>query len=197
MKSRLLPLVVLAFGAIFPQGLAAQTSSAPGPVDCSLKADQLDALLALPLMSFDQDQSGGWRELQNKGCVLTAAMLIDAYLLDAPEELKTIHREDLYFHAGQLYAMAGLRKLAVRRILRSLNLHEGADEDIAWNAYALATVAFLQGDHEELAHRRQLLASAKSTRENGINLGVVDGLARCFDKPYSEAYSASCRIPAK
>ncbi|MEM1246425.1 MAG: hypothetical protein AAGK22_08635 [Acidobacteriota bacterium] len=27
------------------------------------------------------------------------------------------------------------------------------------------------------------------------NLDVVDGLLRCFDRPYAEAYGASCRRP--
>jgi hypothetical protein len=190
-------LAVLLLGAAYASSQTTQAHSVRGPADCSIKPDQLDALLALPFLSFDQDHTGGWRELQNKGCELTAAMLIDTYLVDAPEEMKIIKQEGLYFHAGQLYGMAGLRKLAVRRILRSLNLHEGANEDLAWNTYVLSTVAFLQGDREELAHQRQLLASAKPTRENKINLSVIDGLVMCFDKSYNEAYSTTCRAPIK
>ena len=197
MNFKILALVILLTGATCTFSQTPPAASTPVSTDCTLKPDQLDALLALSLMSFDQDHAGGWRELQSKGCELTAAMLIDSYVVDAPEELKMIQWEGLYFHAGQLYAMAGLRKLAVRRMLRSLNLHEGTDEDIAWNTYVFATVGFLQGDREELAHQRLVLASAKPTRENKINLRVVDGLVRCFDKPYSDAYSMSCRTPLK
>lgn len=197
MSFKILALVILLCGATCILGQANPVASPSVHADCALKPDQLAALLDLPLMQFDQDHTGGWRELQHKGCELEAAMLIDAYVIDAPEELKIIQLEGLYFHAGQLYGKAGLKKLAVRRMLRSLNLHEGTNEDLAWNTYVLATVAFLQGDREELAHQRQLLASAKPTRENKINLGVVDGLAKCFDKSYDEAYFTGCRAPAK
>ena len=175
--------------------LFAQASFSHGN-ECSLSPDQLNTLLGLPFMKFDQDQSGGWRAVSNHGCELTAAMLIDTYVADAPSELTVTEREDLSFHAGQLYGMAGLNKLAARRMVRSLNLHEGADTELAWNAYVLATVAFLQGDREELLHQRQLLAAAKPTTGNKMNLAVVDGLIQCFDKPYKYAYS-SCRPSAK
>ena len=138
-------------------------------------------------MKFDQDHSGGWRGIAGQGCELTAAMPIDNYNLDAPADLTVNQREDLCFHAGQLYAMVGLNDLAVRRMMRSLNLHEPTDIDLAWNTYVLATVAFLQSDREELSHRRQLLANAKPSRENRINLSAVNGLVRCFDKPYKYA----------
>jgi hypothetical protein len=197
MNVRILVLLAVVLSASSTFGQTGQAQPTPEPGACALKSNQLDAVLNLSFLQFDQDQAGGWRELQSKGCDLAAAMLIDSYIVDAPEELKLIHLEDLYFRAGQLYAWAGLKKVAARRFLRSLNLHERGDEDLAWNPYVLATVAFLQGDREGLAHQRQLLASAKATHENKINLGVVDGLARCFDKPYRDAYSAGCREPAK
>ena len=197
MNGRILALLVVLMGTTSTFGQTTQAHPIPDPGACVLKPNQLDSLLALSFLQFDQDQFGGWRDLQSKGCGLAAAMLIDSYIVDAPEELKLITLEDLYFHAGQLYAWAGLKKVAVRRFLRSLNLHERGDEDLAWNPYVLATIAFLQQDREELAHQRQLLASAKPTHENKINLGVVDGLAKCFDKPYGGAYSGGCREPAK
>src|ERR1039458_9209554 len=175
MNRTLFLLLFSVLSAVYASSQAAETATAPVSGTCSLKPDQLDALLALPFLKFDQDQSGGWRELQYKGCVLEAAMTIDAYLVDAPEQMKTVTREDLYFHAGQLYAWSGLKKLAARRFLRSFNLHETGDEELAWNPYVLATVAFLQGDREEFDHQRKLLSLGKSTPENKINLGVVDG----------------------
>lgn len=68
--------------------------------------------------------------------------------------------------------------------------------DLAWNAYVLASVAFLQNEREELIHRRQLLANAKPTYGNNINLAVVDGLVQCFGKPYKYAYT-NCRPTTK
>ncbi len=62
-----------------------------------------------------------------------------------------------------------------------------------WNNYARASIAFLQQDFETLKAERDLLA-ARDMR--GLNTSAVDGLIRCFDRPYLEAYgSAECRNP--
>jgi hypothetical protein len=83
-----------------------------------------------------------------------------------------------------------------------------------WNAYADATIAFLQGNRRKLD---QALARLKSTpappgedlqdgqiemtQPNGtkfkmpwpLNVDVVKGLQRCMGEPYRDAYSSSCR----
>ena len=163
---------------------------------CIIQPSQLESLLALPTAAFDQDLAGGWRVYQQKGCFLQAAMLIDAYVADKPTGMTEGDRRNLSFHAGQLYAMAGLKEIASHRILESLNLHESSNGDLAWNIYVLATTAFMQGDKQELIHQRARLAEAKPTLGNKINLAVVDGLVSCFDKPYSDAYP-KCRPTVK
>ncbi len=163
---------------------------------CIIQPSQLESLLALPTAKFDQDQSGGWRPYSQNGCYLQGAMLIDAYVADKPAKMTETDHRNLSFHAGQLYAKAGLKKIAVRRIMLSLSLHEDANSELDWNTYVLATIAFLQGDRRELTHQRAQLSAAKPTLGNKINLGVVDGLVSCFDKPYDEAY-LKCRPTAK
>jgi len=190
MKARLL--IALLFLGYQPLAFAQATPSLK-PEECQIKPSQLETLLALPFMKFDQDQTGGWRELANHGCKLEAALLIDAYLADAPPELSEIEKGDLYFHAGQLLAMTGQSGIAVSHMLRSLNPQESASGDIAWNAYVLACIAFLSRNGQQLRDERNQLAVAKQTRENKINLGVVDGLINCFDKPYETAYGMACR----
>ncbi len=177
----------------------ASAEKVPSPVladVCIIQPRQLESLLALPTAAFDQDQAGGWRVYELKGCFVQAAMLIDTYVVDRPTRMTEGDRRNLSFHAGQLYAMAGLKEIASHRILESLNVHESPNGDLAWNIYVLATTAFMQGDKQELIHQRARLAEAKPTSGNKINLAVVDGLVSCFDKPYSYAYS-KCRPTVK
>ncbi len=173
-----------------------KAQSQTNPDACVIQPSQLESLLALPTSAFDQDQSGGWRVYVQKGCFLQAAMLIDAYVANRPAKMTVTDRRNLSFHAGQLYAMAGLKSIGAGRILGSLNMQEKPDSDLAWNTYVLATAAFLHGDKQELVDQRARLAVARPTDGNKINLGVVDGLVSCFDKPYNEAYS-KCRPATK
>jgi hypothetical protein len=184
--------LILIFSAYFAHAEKLPTNADP----CNIQPSQLESLLALPTAKFDQDQSGGWRFYSQHRCYLQGAMLIDAYVADKPAKMTEMDHRILSFHAGQLYAMAGLKTIAVRRMMRSLSLHQEADNALDWNPYVLATVAFLQGDRKELTHQRAQLAAAKPTQGNKINLGVVEGLVSCFGKSYDEAYS-KCRPAAK
>ena len=79
-----------------------------------------------------------------------------------------------------------------------------------WNAYADATIAFLRRDRIALQQARKRLVAAPipttmerlpdgsfrsgSHASQAPNLDVVDGLIKCFDRSYLEAYgSPSCR----
>jgi len=189
---RFLKITLLLFASI-QTSIFAQSTSSTKPGACQIGPGQLEALLALPFMKFDQDQNGGWREVSNRGCKLEASLLIDAYLADAPSEVSDLEKGDLYFHAGQLLAMSGQYNLAISHMLRSFNPRESSDTSLAWNTYVLATTAFLAKDKQRLLDARNRLASSRKTRENGINLNVVDGLLHCFDQPYAIAYGTACR----
>lgn len=170
-----------------------------GGIACVVTPEQLHDFISLSYEDFDQDLHGGFRKFAHQGCELTAAMIIDSYVLSAPSQMNVIERGNLLFHAGQLYAYSGLNELAAQRFLQSLNLHEKPDTSVAWNTYVMASVAFLRGDRPELIHQRDVLARAKATTGNQMNLRVVDRFVQCFGRPYNQAYetcsSQSSRTP--
>lgn len=188
---------ILLLFLVFARIVFAQSPGASQPRDCRIQPEQLANILSLSFMKFDQDQAGGWRVLADQGCRIEAVLLINAWLAYAPPELTELEKGDLYFHAGQLLAMTGENRLAAEYMLRSLNPQEPTDADLSWNAYVLSTVAFLSGDRPRLEFQRSELAAGKQTRENKINLSVVDGLRQCYGKPYEQAYGSACRPAAK
>jgi hypothetical protein len=180
----------------------ATVHSARGSADCSFDRN---ALMALDEQSFDQDLSGGWRELANiSQCQEVAADLIRDF-----RESHHIASGILFWHEGQLRAMANHYEHAVPLLEKS---RKPALEDFAgWNLYVDATVAFLQKDSSALERARQALAilqpsgelevkdgyiqihGAQSKIRWPMNLDVVNGLRNCFWKSYSEAYGVACR----
>jgi len=167
-----------------------------GGAACLLKPDQLQKFLSLSFNDFDQDLHGGFRKLAHQGCELAAAMVIDSYVVSAPNRMNELGRGGLLFHAGQLYAYSELNQLAAQRFLQSLDLHEPQDADVAWNTYVLASIAFLNKDRAELIHQRDILARAKDTPGNKMNLKVVNRFVQCFGRLYSQAYE-SCTVGSK
>lgn len=172
------------------------------------------ALLALDIKSFDKTVDQGWRLVGNrKGCEAVAADLIAAYrtahaelLINGPVD----NVRGLLRHESQLRAAAGQTDRAIR--LR-LNARENGDR--AQQIYDDATIAFLKKDREKLEDARRELAAlpqpfwfeeaaARAKVQHGMvvtwppNLDAIDGFRSCFDRPYTEAYSAACREkPAK
>ena len=168
-----------------------QSATAP---ECNLGPTELQSELDKSVFQFDQDKNGGWRALDHKGCTLQAAMLLDVYNLDdVRSEKKGDNRSGLYFHAGQLYAMAGAPHVAIRRFYSSLDPSEEAEKEqvLSWNAYVLATIGFLERNKEAVRFQRDQIAIGPKTDGNKVNLRVVDGLLKCWDKSYKDAYQ--CR----
>ena len=168
------------------------------------------AMLNLNYDAFDQDLragGGGWRKIANRpGCELTAADLIRDY-----RDENRVHEPLLYWHEGQLRALAGQTLQAVSLYERTKS--EGRND---WNAYVDATVAFLEKDKAALvAARERLLAVEPPDGEvlvNGsieivddagvrhlfrwpLNIEVVDQLLECFGETYRNAQVAACREP--
>jgi len=181
------------------------------PASCTFDRN---ALLALDEQHFDQDMSNGgsgWRALARKPeCQLAAADLLRDY--------RAAHNTQsgiLFWHEGQLRAMSGDYSAAISLLEKS---RKPVSEDQAgWNAYVDATVAFLRKDRPALEAARSRLVEVKPNADTEIkdgfieghmadgriakfawppNLDVVDGLRRCFDKPYAAAYGGECRVPA-
>lgn len=156
-------------------------------------------ILKLDQKSFDQDLQGGWRTIAGrKGCEIVAANLIRDY--------RAAHKSDdkvLYWHEGQLRALAGHSGAATRLLSRSYRM--GADVT-GWNAYVDATLAFLRRDRPALlTARARLVQVPRPTDWNPHgpdgrpiaiqwppNLNVIDGLIACFGQSYAKAYAPPC-----
>jgi hypothetical protein len=152
-------------------------------------------LLALDEHSFDQDMNGGWRTVaQREGCTEIAADLIRDY-----RETRGSTSTILYWHEGQLRAMAGSTEEAIRLFEKS---RKTAGDAFGWNFYVDASIAFLKRDKLALLAAREALAGVPRPKDfdprdaqgNVVlvswppNLSIVDGLITCFDRGYKEAY---------
>lgn len=174
--------------------LALALAQAPDPC-----AHDRAALLALPVLAFDQDLTGGWRPLADRGCEAQAADLIRDYR-DANKSTQFT----LYWHEGQLRADIGQTAAAIALFDRARR--PAAEDAIGWNHYADGTIAFLRRNRAGVeAARARLLAVPKPAgfdprRPDGkvrptawpLNLRVFDGFLRCWGQPYKAAY----RCPA-
>jgi len=171
-----------------------------------------ERLLALPEQAFDQNIGHGWREVSERpGCEGAAADLLRDYRQLHPESNRSL----LSWHEAQLRAFLGDTPAAIA-LMEQSRVPAGAPDRIGWNPYVDATTAFLRGDAAALGRAREALAAVppapdlppvkdgyiEMTSPKGqvmrmrwpMNLDVVDGLVRCFGKPYREAYgSAECR----
>lgn len=202
----LIPVVAI---ALLPSYSAAQ----PQPLGTASSACAHDRarLLALDEHSFDQDFSGGWRAIADKGdeCELVAADLLRDY--------RELHKNDstmLLWHEGQMRAFAGQYTQAIELMRRSRG--SGEEDKGGWKAYVDATVAFLGRDEAALDSARKRLAALAPPPEEKLvikdgyfemktldgqsvkmrwppNIEVVEGLQNCFDQPYKTAYAAECR----
>lgn len=180
--------------ALSLQAAAPAPAPATAPDPCQVDRD---AMLALGMNAFDQDHQGGWRPLSERpGCKGNAADLIRDYRLFMQDRIPI-----LYWHEGQLRADLGQYDEAVRLFDRTRR--EPGDERAPWwNAYVDGTIAFLRGDRAALVAARGRLAAVPRPADTGgrawpPNLAVVDGLIRCFGRPYNEAYHLeACQRPA-
>lgn len=173
---------------------AAVPAPAPPPDPCQVDRR---AMLALGMDAFDQDHQGGWRPLSERpGCKGTAADLIRDYRLFMQDRIPI-----LYWHEGQLRADLGQNEAAAQLMDRTRR-DPGDERAPWWNAYVDGTIAFLRGNRAALVAARQRLAAVPRPADTGgrawpPNLAVVDGLLRCFGRPYAEAYhDAACQRPA-
>lgn len=168
-------------------------------------------LLALDERQFDQDLSGGWRQLSNMpGCTLVAADLLRDY-----QQTRNTNSGLMFWHEAQLRANAGQYLEAIALMKRS---YKPANDDKAgWNAYVDATIAFLARDKAALQRARQALSAIPAPVGANVppvvdgymevdfadgvkrkirwppNIDVIEGLEACFDKPYAQAYGSACR----
>ncbi|GAL99920.1 hypothetical protein [Sphingomonas parapaucimobilis] len=161
------------------------------------------AMMALPQQTFDQEP-GGWRSLSMRGCEAEAADLIRNWReKNKPERLASI----LYWHEGQLRANLGQRDAAITLFEKSRKTVED-DHGMGWNLYVDGSIAFLRRDRPAFDKWHAALAALPKPEDfdprgpDGkpiaiawpMNLNVLDGFARCWDKSYKEAYGM-CAMP--
>lgn len=187
---------------MFPIITAMFLSSADLPSCSSLPT----ASLQLPFAKFDQDPAGGWRILESMGCQSDAADLIRAYRQQAKQRLTSRQDSLLFWHEGQMRAIAGEDARAVPLLLKGVP-EEG--DVIDFTDYALGTVAFLMRDRKALISAARRLerfsgriGSNATMAASGLtlhqvasaaeaNLRILQGLQACWGKPYRTAYN--CR----
>jgi hypothetical protein len=153
----------------------------------ALRKNILSSQLELDYDTFDQSLGEGWRKIADKGNYLEAAELIDAYEREK-KGLEDWQKLTLRFHAGQMYAFANTRKLAIARFKTTLYDKEPPNYPVRWNAYVNATIAFLEKDREKLMEFREEIAKGPKIKDEIPNLDVVDRFIKYFDEPYSVAY---------
>lgn len=171
--------------------LQAAAPAVPGPCPVDRRA-----MLELGVNAFDQDQRGGWRPLSERpGCEAAGADLIREYR-DFLQDRMPI----LYWHEGQLRANLGQTDAAIGLMERARRA-ERDERAPWWNAYVDGTLAFLRGDRLALTAAHDRLAAIARPADAGgrpwpPNLAVIEGLIRCFGRPYREAYAETCRPPS-
>lgn len=163
-------------------------------------------MMALSQNAFDQNMNGGWRALSMRGCEAEAADLIrDWREANAPEANASI----LYWHEGQLRANLGQSAAAIMLFERSRK-SVVEDRGMGWNLYVDGSIAFLRHDRSAFDASRAALAALPKPAgfdprgPDGkpvaipwpMNLNVLDGFARCWNKPYKQAYE-TCATPIR
>ncbi|MEP6634095.1 MAG: hypothetical protein ABJA62_07785, partial [Luteimonas sp.] len=183
--------------------------------DQCLPQPERERLLALNENDFDQDLSGGgagWRAVAAKaGCEIAAANLIRDY-----RERHSSEETIIYWHEGQMRAFGNDYVAAIALFEKSRKPKE--QDGAGWNEYVDASIAFLERDMHALKQARDALSAVKASPEfdlkDGVfeipnnsgkpfkmrwppNIDVLDGLIKCFEKSYRDAYNdATCRPAA-
>ena len=127
--------------------------------------------------TFDQTQEG-WRSLSQPRAIAALRDYIGRYVrqgqfVNAPKGSRQLLPSTLYWHLGQLLAMAGDNNSAVANMRASL----GTDTD--WNNYVKATIAFLANNKMQFD---------QYVGQPNMNKETIDRLAANWSKPYREAY---------
>jgi hypothetical protein len=193
MHRRLTCSILLGLIGALAHASPAHAETKPQDVACAFDRT---GLRTMDLAAFDQSAQG-WRALAGKGaaCNSATADLIAEYRRLRPDIMRgNINSYLLYWHEGQTRAFDGQYREAWALIERSRV--QGIPVFEGWNLYADATAAFLRRDRTALLQARTALAALPPEDAHPgakpANLDVVDGLIRCFDRSYAEAYS-TCR----
>ena len=157
------------------------------PADCNVSGEERKVFLAQDWQTFDQSAEG-FRTLVNaeRYCAREAGELIEAYLAAHPE-LPTKERYVSEWHAGQQFASVDDRPRALAHFYRGFNPDEDPAGSARWNAYARATIAFLENDRDTLEASLKVLEARLDNRMNAMNVKLVRSFVHNFGKTYDDA----------
>jgi hypothetical protein len=71
-------------------------------------------------------------------------------------------------------------------------LNASKKEKECWNAYVNGTIAFLEGNRDEVERQITVVENSKSENKRGGNIGILKNFSKCLEqgvKSYEEAYS--------
>jgi hypothetical protein len=201
--ARMILFFTIVFGTSSVAMAGGEATARPGRVDIRSCEVDVGALLSLAPNDFDQDMFGGWRPLASRpGCASAAADLVRRYIDANWRRLGQSDLHSLYWHVGQLEALAGHVDRAIPFLLAGARPDQRGMET-GFADYALGTVAFLLGDLQGLQAARARLKQtpipswyATEAAQVGPwpqNLSVLDLLIKCFGRPYAEAYAGECQ----
>ena len=156
--------------------------------------------------TFDQDPQLGWRSVTARTeCRLEAADLLREYHARLQARGEPVIWETgqgdvtlsdtgevgiLYWHEGQLRAFAGQTAEAASLFRKSLK--PAGKNYGAWNQYALGSIAFLEGDLQELERNASVL---QEYNPDSPNLRVLQRMIHCFGSTYAYAYGSTSCMP--
>lgn len=149
-------------------------------------------LLQMDPIQFDQSEEG-WRSLIGKIPEEEIAGLILSYIKLNKNKFnqETPPVDLLYFHAGQSFACAGVKfyKKAIQSFQKS---YEPGKE--FWNAYVTGTIAFLEGNKDEIDKQIKFIEDSKVEEQNkrGGNIKILKNFSKYLEQgitDYSKAYN--------
>ena len=167
------------------------------PLKCALGPDDRIANARLSFEDFDQKGTGPQtaRKLAERGCWKEAAEATGHYLANGPLGTEGQQRV-LRFHLAQQLANAGREAEAASVVAGARNPGEQlADaETLRWNDFVRGHWAFFTKDRTALQASLAAVAGGQGFG-NRLNTALLQGLLKCFDRPYRVAVEEPCRVP--
>ena len=163
----------------------------PKQSSCVLTVADKAANAALSFDDFDQKATlpSTPRKLSERGCEREAAEAAQDYLLNGPARTD-YHQRVIVWHMAQGLALAGDERQAAQ-LMAGTRVPTGNNENLDWNNYVRASWAFLVKNRSAFdAAAAQLARSSRAP--DRTNSAIVNGMGRCWAKPYRLAYNPDC-----
>lgn len=148
--------------------------------------------LVMDFNTFDQSDEG-WRHFRLADDYSKAAATI-IYYINNKRDLDTYQRMVLNHHAGQMLAYQNRYQEAKEFFHKALYISPKSNKQHKWNAYILATIAFLNKDMPTLLKYKNELESPPSVNGYFPNLPFVKSFIKNFNKSYKQAYEGVLQL---